>query len=191
MDSVSPGDFLSLSLDEFLSRVSMPEPAPAAGSVAALAVALAASLCVKAARLSAAQMTHVTDLVTRAGGLRDRASLLCDADALVYGDVVAARRDGAELASALSVAADVPLAIAALGAEVAEVAAQLAERGNASLLGDAVTAALVAAAAARSVAGLVAINLADRPDDDRHARARDLVDVAAACAARATRQLAG
>ena len=52
-----------------------------------------------------------------------------------------------------------PLEIAEIGARVAAMAAQVAEAGNPNLRGDAVTGALLAAASARSAAGLVAINV--------------------------------
>jgi hypothetical protein len=53
----------------------------------------------------------------------------------------------------------VPLEIAGIGAQVAELAAQVAQAGNPNLRGDAVTGAVLAAAAARSAACLVDINV--------------------------------
>jgi methenyltetrahydrofolate cyclohydrolase len=81
----------------------------------------------------------------------------------------------AGLAQALSRAADVPMAIVELAAQIAGIAAPLAAVGNPALRGDAVTAALLAQAGARSAATLVTINLADSPDDLRPARAFDLL----------------
>jgi formiminotetrahydrofolate cyclodeaminase len=49
-------DYLNLSLGEFLDRVASGGPAPGGGSVAAVAVALAAGLSGMAARLSADQV---------------------------------------------------------------------------------------------------------------------------------------
>jgi formiminotetrahydrofolate cyclodeaminase len=93
----------------------------------------------------------------------------------------------AELASALSDAADVPTRIIELAADVAQIAVTLSAFGNKALRGDAVAAALLAQAAARSAALMVSINLTDFPDDPRPARASDLlamiaqsVDLAAA-----------
>ena len=192
MDSVSDPEFRHLSLDEFLGRVSVPEPAPAGGSAAALTAALAASLCVKAARLSARTMNDSAELATAAGGLRDRAASLCDDDAIVYGEVVEAQRtgDARALADALSSAANVPLEVAVVATETAEIAARLAAGGNENLVGDAVTAALLAVAAAQSAATLVALNLASWPQDERHRRARQLVASAEASGARARQALA-
>lgn len=191
MDSANEPEFLHLSLDEFLGRVSVPEPAPAGGSVAALTVALAASLCVKAARLSARHMSDAAELATRAGGLRDRAASLCEDDALVYAEVVAAQRGASasrgHLDDALSRAANVPVEIVVVAADTAEIAARLAAGGNENLIGDAVTAALLAVAAARSAATLVTINLASWPEDARHARVAQLVASAEASGARARR----
>ncbi len=193
MDSANEPEFLHLTLDEFLSRVSVPEPAPAGGSVAALAAALAASLCVKAARLSTRHMNAAAELATRAGGLRDRAASLCEDDAIVYAEVVGAQRAvtsasrDADLTAALSAAANVPLEIAVVAAEVADIAARLADHGNENLVGDAVTAAALAEAATRSAATLVTINLARWPDDARHARVTRLVAAAEASGARARR----
>lgn len=144
-------------------------------------------------------------LTFEAERIRTTAVDLIDQDARAYGGVIerareaaAARRDadaraagdeagpaGAEadraselmasLAQALSRAADVPMQIVELAAQVAGIAAPLAAVGNPALRGDAVAAALLAQAAARSAATLVTINLADSPDDLRPARAFDLL----------------
>ena len=70
-------------------------------------------------------------------------------------------------------------------AEVAELAADLAARGNPTLRGDAATAALLAEAAARAAANLVAINLAEGMEDERLDRAHGLALAAGAAAKRA------
>ncbi len=79
----------------------------------------------------------------------------------------------------LSAAADVPVQIAGLAAEAAALAARLAADGSPALRGDAVSAALLAEAGARSAAMLVGINLAAAPGDERHARAESLLADAA------------
>ena len=88
---------------------------------------------------------------------------------------------------ALSDAADVPLTVAEAGAEVAGLAAHLAENGNPNLKGDAVCAALLAAAGTESAAVLVETNLSDGGgfEDSRLARAQGLARSAAAHARRA------
>ena len=77
-----------------------------------------------------------------------------------------------EARSALSRAADPPLEIAAVAAELSELAAEAARSGSHRLRGDALTGALLAEAAARAASELVGIDLADHPRDPRHARAR-------------------
>ncbi len=71
--------------------------APGGGSAAALTVALGASLCAMAARLSAQQLPalDIEFLVTEAEHLRSSAESLVQADAESYRDVVAALRDEA------------------------------------------------------------------------------------------------
>jgi len=59
---------------------------------------------------------------------------------------------------------------------VATLAAELVERGNPNLRGDAVTAALLAEAAVRATANLVEINLGTREGDARLERAREFVE---------------
>ena len=56
-----------------------------------------------------------------------------------------------------------PLAIAKVAAELAELAAETVRSGNVNLAGDAITAALIAEAAAQAAARLVIINLTDGP----------------------------
>ena len=88
---------------------------------------------------------------------------------------------------ALSGAADVPLAVAEAGSEVAGIAARLVEEGNPNLEGDAMTALLLADAGVRSAAALTEINLSSaNMEDDRLGRANELVDKTTATVRRAT-----
>jgi formiminotetrahydrofolate cyclodeaminase len=192
--SASQRFYLESSLASFLELVSADEPAPAGGSVAAIAVGLAAGLCVMAARLSQVHLTEAQQIVADAESLRDRAAVLAQADAEAYGLFVRelrSPREGDPLArrrrvlGALSRAAQVPLEIAETGAAVAVLAARLAEDGNPNLLGDAVTAALLAEAACRAAAGLVMINLKSSPEDERLERATRAVAQSAESAGRA------
>jgi methenyltetrahydrofolate cyclohydrolase len=182
-----------------------PAPAggSAAALTVAQAAALCAKTARLSARQLTAD--RAGQLTTEADRIRTAAVGLVDQDARAYGGVIeharkaaAARRDagaraaGAEagpadapddqvselmasLARALSKAADVPMEIVELAAQVAGIAAPLAAVGNPALRGDAVAAALLAQAGARAAATLVAINLADSPDDLRPARAFDLL----------------
>ena len=166
-------------LERFLDRIASAEPEPASGSVAAVAVAMAAGLVAMAARL-AHEWPKASEVVEQAEALRSRMATLAPADADAYAKVTEAMRlprdspsRAAELEEALSGAADVPLAVAEAAAEVAVLAKLVAEEGNDRLRGDALLAAELAGAGARGAAQLVAINLAGR-DDPRVRRAQDL-----------------
>jgi formiminotetrahydrofolate cyclodeaminase len=161
-----------MTVGEFAAALSEASPSPAGGSTAALTVTLAAGLCVMAARLSARQLPEAEQLAAEARWLRDQAAPLAQADAEAYGAVLAARRrspGGADeerragVGAALARASEVPLEVARIGTGVAELAARLAAGGNPAVRGDAVAAALLAAAAARTSAVLVRINAAGQP----------------------------
>jgi formiminotetrahydrofolate cyclodeaminase len=85
------------------------------------------------------------------------------------------------------VATDVPLQVVETGAGVAGLAARIAEYGNPNLLGDAVTAALLAESGARAAAALALINLKGLQDDDRRNRVAKLIEEAADSASIARR----
>jgi methenyltetrahydrofolate cyclohydrolase len=184
-------DYLDLPLGEFLDRVASDSPAPGGGSVAAIAVALAAGLAGMAARLSTGQLADAPELADQADASRRRVAPLARADAESYGRVLEAYRDPedrtARVRDALSGAADVPLAVAEAGSEVAAIASRLAEEGNPNLKGDAMAAVLLASAGVRAAAKLVQINLSSaNVGDDRLDRANSLVDMTAATVRRAT-----
>jgi formiminotetrahydrofolate cyclodeaminase len=187
-------EYLDLPLGEFLDRVASDRPAPGGGSVAAVAVALAAGLAGMAARLSTDQMGDASELAGCADASRRRVAPLAKADAESYGRVLDALRSQGDpetreerIREALSGAADVPLAVAEVGGEVAGIAARLVEEGNPNLEGDAMTAVLLAAAGVRASAALAEINLsAAKVEDDRLERASKLVDSSAATVRRAT-----
>ena len=151
--------------------------APGAGAVTGLAATLSAALAEMVARFSDDEAA--AEACSR---LRQRVVPLPNADGAAYGRYLDAVRMPREaegrserVAETLSAATDVPMQMVEAAAEVAAHAAGLARDGNPRLRGDALAAALVAAAAARSAAELVAINL-DGVDafshDPRPARAR-------------------
>ena len=186
-------DYLGVSLGKFLDLVASDAPAPGGGSVAAVAVALAAGLSGMAARLSAGRLADAPELADQSDALRLRVAPLATADAESYGSVLAAYREPdpetrkARARDALSGAADVPLAVAEAGDEVVGIAYRLAEEGNPNLKGDATAAVLLAGAGVRAAATLVGINLSAADiDDDRLGRADGLVDEAAESVWRAT-----
>ena len=189
-------EYLDLPLNEFLELVASSGPAPGGGSVAAVVVALAAGLTGMAARLSADHLADASVLADRADASRRRVAPLARADAEAYGRVLDAYRLPREpdsetrmehLREALSGAADVPLAVAEGGTEVAGIAVRLVKEGNPNLEGDAMTAVLLAEAGVRAATVLVEINLSSaNVEDDRLWRANELVDKTAATVRRAT-----
>jgi formiminotetrahydrofolate cyclodeaminase len=175
-----------MAVGRFLDELSATTPDPSGGGVAALAVTFAAGLCMMTAGLSARHLPEAPQLADQARKLRDRAAPLAQADAEAYRAVIAAlrARDAAgpgnqRMAAALSQACVVPMEVAGIGAEVAAVAAAIAGGGNPNVRGDAITAALLAAAGSRAAAALVRINLAGAEGDDRPARADRLAAGAA------------
>ena len=153
----SPDSFLDQPVRGFLDQLAARTPTPGGGGAAAVTGAMAAGLVAMAARFSAKRLPEAGDLADQADKLRLMAAQLADMDARAYTAVLATR--GPERKEALLAAAMVPLEIAAIGARVARLAVRVAEAGNPTLRGDAVTGALLAAASARSAACLVDINV--------------------------------
>jgi methenyltetrahydrofolate cyclohydrolase len=195
-DAIVP-DYLGLPLGRFLDLVASREPAPGGGASAAVTVALAAALSSMSARFSADHLVDAPALTERTEHLRSEVMPLSRADAAAYGHVLEAYRiprgDDEEgrrqrIREALSEAANVPLSVAEIGAEVTSIAARLAGEGNPNLRGDAVAAVELAAAGVRAAAKLVEINIsAGGEGDGRLARARELVSETAAHSAAAHR----
>jgi formiminotetrahydrofolate cyclodeaminase len=186
-------EYLDLPLGAFLDLVASGNPAPGGGSVAAVAVALAAGLSGMAARLSAGQLADAEGLADRADVAMWRVAPLARIDAESYGRVLDAYREPdsetrrERVSDALSEAIDVPLAVAEIGNEVAGIAARLVEEGNPNLEGDAIAALLLADAGVSAATVLVEINLSSaNVDDDRLGRANELADETAATVRRAT-----
>jgi formiminotetrahydrofolate cyclodeaminase len=181
-------DYTELPLARFLDMVASREPAPGGGASAAVAVALAAALTAMAARFSTEHLDDAGTVADRAEELRSRVMPLAQADAAAYGRVLDAYRiprDDEErrrrkIREALSDAADVPLSVAEVGAEVAGNAGRLAEAGNPNLRGDAVTATILARAAVYAAATLVEINVSAGGADDRLTRVNQLLATMAA-----------
>jgi formiminotetrahydrofolate cyclodeaminase len=190
---------LDLSLREFLDEVAAEGATPGGGSVAALVTAMAAGLLGKVARGSIDTWPEAAGMAAQAESLGARAAPLAQADAEQYeaallarvesGEGQGARRDFA-LGQAYAKAAEPPLRIAQTAGDVAALALTVAENGNPSLRADAVTAALLAAAAAKAAAELVAVNLTASAEDARVLQAETVAEEAAraAEAARAVRE---
>jgi len=159
--------YVDHSLGEFLDLVAKRQPAPGGGAVAAVTVAVAASLVAMAARYSADLLDGGEALIDDAERLRAGAANLADDDAEAYGAVIAAwaasrgdeRSRRQQVDAALTRAAGVALEVAELGAESARLAGRLAVEGKRDVRGDAATALLLAEAATRAAARLVALNV--------------------------------
>jgi formiminotetrahydrofolate cyclodeaminase len=164
-------DLLALRVDELLGALASGEPDPGSGSAAALVVAMAASLVTKAARSSRESWPEAGGAAAQAEALRARAMPLADSDALVYRDAHArlGRTEGVDhtLAASLDRAAEVPLEIARIGADVTALAREVSERCDPALRPDVAGAAVLAAAAAQAAAQLVEANLTVAEDDPR------------------------
>ncbi len=186
---VSVDDLLDRDVSALLDLFARAGRGPAAGSAAALVTAAAAALLAKVARTSGSVWEDAEAAAAQAESLRARVAPLAQVDAEVYAAAVdrlaptggqdSEQRDF-QLGRALTAAADVPLRITDAAADVAELAALVAERGNPALRPDAVGAAMLAEASARTAAHLVEVNLAVGDDDERIRRCHGAVDAAAA-----------
>jgi len=177
-----PGPVDVLDCEALLDAIGARAPAPGVGSTAAIVGAMAAALCTKTARLSA-------DAGAAAQGehLRRRLTALAHEDAEAFENALRhldeqrdpdpSRRDW-DLGRSLATAADVPLRIAEACADVAELGAALSRHAQADVQPDAAGAAVLAEAAARVCAHLVAVNLGATVDDDRVRRADALARAA-------------
>ncbi len=195
------------SLAGFTASVASSAPVPGGGSVVAHTGSLAAALAQMVAGLTvgrkkyAAVDAEMRELALRAAHLVRRLAELKDEDAAAYAGVSEAyklpketpeqvtARDAAIQAGLLK-AAEVPLETARWCAEVAQMAAVCAERGNTNAASDAGVAALLAEAACRGAAYNVRINVVGLPDKAAGAplaeEAERLVATAAEHAGRAT-----
>jgi formiminotetrahydrofolate cyclodeaminase len=194
MTAPADREYRGLPLGELLEEVSSPEPMPGAGYCAAVALEMAAGLVAMAARASRADWGEGRGAAAQATTLRERIAPLAERNLDAYREAVTllggAESTGDEsLRDALARAAGVPLEIAEVAVDVVTLAAVVAERGDQAMRADAVSAALLAEAAARAAATLVEVNLGTTSSDERVARARDLAGSATAAAQRARHTL--
>ena len=192
------------SLTGFVSSVASSTPTPGGGSVVAHVGALAAALAQMVAGLTvgkkkyAAVEGEMKEIGLTAADLGNRLTALVDADARAYTavsnayklpkepDDAAVRRSEA-IVDALLGASRVPLDTARACADVAELAAAVATKGNTNAVSDAGVAALLAEAACRGAAYNVRINVSALEDRSRGA---DLVREANELVARTSRAAA-
>jgi formiminotetrahydrofolate cyclodeaminase len=141
-------------IGRYLDALGARTPAPASGSGAAIAGAIAAALAELAARFS-----DEREAAGRLLELRSRLVDLADEDAEAYSAFMDTRSDEDRDRTI-----DVPLAIAEAASEVRSIAQAIAEGGNPRVAGDAIAGAELAAAVARVGAELVEINLGGTAD---------------------------
>ncbi len=194
------------SLAGFVSDVASSAPVPGGGSVVALTGSLAAALTQMVAGLTvgrkkyAAVEDEMKELGLRSAALVRRLKALKDEDAAAYTLVSNAYKLAkdtpaqdairtAAIQGALLKAAEVPLETARWCAEVAELAAICAEKGNTNAASDAGVGALLAEASAKGAAYNVRINVVAMPDKAAGAplaeEAKRLVAAASAATQRA------
>ena len=202
------------SVSGFLASVASANPVPGGGSVAAHAGALAAALTQMVTGLTigkkkyAAVEAEMKEAALKAVALGNTLASLVKRDAEAYSLVseahklpkepadAAARRSEA-VTNALLKAAEVPLETARASAEVAAIAALVAEKGNTNAVTDAGVAALLAEAACKGADYNVRVNVSALEDPARGAglakESKELVkkvaDLAAKVAAKVERSL--
>jgi formiminotetrahydrofolate cyclodeaminase len=181
-----------LTLPALLEELAAPNEVPGAGSALAAALAAAAAVVQMAARLSPESWTDAPGVAAQAEALRERAVLLVDEDAEAYRQALAARaaadekarpeqRDWA-LGQITAAAAEPPLRLARLAADLAELCAAAGARVEPRVHADVAAAAALAAAVARGARELVATNLTALAGDTRVEEADRLVAAAEAIA---------
>jgi len=162
--------------------------------IGATALATAAT----AAAYALAEIARASDraaMAAQAEVLRLRVAGTARINALRYPRALAAqettaalpedRRDW-EIGQAYARAAEPPLELARIAADIAELGASIVGEALAGLRADAAAATVLAAGAARGAVHLVAINLTAAPNDDRVAEARRCAETAERAASQAS-----
>ena len=180
-------------LRSLLDDVAAATPAPGGGSCAGWACALGAALVEMAAGFAVKQpgasdvRTSMVQIATRSRSLRERATDLAQRELHAYEPVLAVLQmpktdpdRAAKLDAALSEAAESPLALARVCADVTALALEASRGGSPHLRGDALAGLLIAEGACQAAARLVEINLAGRPDDERLRELAAVTETAAA-----------
>jgi methenyltetrahydrofolate cyclohydrolase len=174
------------SLEAWAKAIGRATISPGGGSAAAIAACMAAAVVEMTAALTASRESYA--LVheeakaarARAEGLRQELLTLASADAealrgfeqalaLPRGSDGERERRERQKRSALREAAEIQRDVLAACGEVAALGLAMVERGRESARGDAATAVYLAAAAARSAAAAIAINLVGEPADSEFA----------------------
>ena len=181
-----------LPLPALLEELAAPREVPGAGSALAIALATAAAVVQMAARLSPESWADAAGVAAQAESLRERAAKLVDEDAETYRQALEARNRIDEnakpeqrdwtLGRATAAAAEPPLALVRLAADLAELCAAAGARVEPRVHADVAAAAALASAVARGGRALVATNLTALPGDQRVEEADRLVAASEAAA---------
>jgi glutamate formiminotransferase/formiminotetrahydrofolate cyclodeaminase len=170
----------------FLEATAAPQPAPGGGSAAALAGALAAALAEMVAGLTIGRKKYA-DAAERAAAIAEEAGALRRAltaaiaeDAAAFDAVMAAyrlqdaspERKAAAVETATRQAGEVPLRVAALAVQAAQLAEEMARLGNVNAATDAAAAALLARAAVEAAVLNVRVNAAGLKNEATAAQLR-------------------
>lgn len=174
---------------DFLAKLGSAAPTPGGGSVAALTGAQAAALVAMVCHLTIGKKRYaeyeaeLRATLARAEALQAELTELVAADMAAYEQLSAAYKLGKDvparaeaLAAALVPATEVPLAIAEASARVLDLVPTVVEKGSVVAVSDAGMAALLAAAAVRSGALNVLINLGSNTDAEAAAAYRARLD---------------
>ncbi len=172
-------------MDQLLDRVRSDQRSPAAGSAGTATAALAAALVTKTARRSRDVWPEAGGAIAQAAALEARLWQAGEELERSYRLAVDALQSGDQerIGDLVPAAAEASLELARVAADVAELAVDAAHHCDQAHHADATVAAILAGAAARSGAHLVAVNLLSRPDDARSLEARLLVERAQQAAA--------
>ena len=178
-------------IDAFVTSVGGEEIRASSGAVAALAVALAADLAAQVARESR-EWSERGGALAQADAIRDRAIELAAEVGHAYQVALATllralaeptttpAAGAPDLGEALERAVEPLLQVGAAASDATELAELVARCGSSLVRADAVSATMLATAAAEMCAHLVEVNLLVTGDDERARRAREIVSSAAA-----------
>lgn len=176
-------DYGSMTLREFLDRLSSEIPTPGGGSACGIVASIAAGLTAMSAAYAlgrekyAAIQDEMEHVNRRAQSLHDKCLDLATADSEAYERFLDARKlprtttkeeeiRKARMDTALREATDIPLDIADAAREIADLAKHVANVGNPALRADALVGMELADAVVRGCAEQVKVNLQHITDED-------------------------
>jgi len=191
--------YIDETLGQFLDDLSSSQPTPGGGSASALSGALGAALASMVCRLTldkdeyAGVQQEVAALLQQTENLRQRFQQLVQEDIEAYGELsesfkmpreTSEEREArtAAIQEQLVEAALVPLEVTERSAQLMRVCQRIAEIGNAKVLSDVATGAMLASSAGAGAAWIVRVNLQSIKDlelvttlGERLSKALDLI----------------